>query len=294
MMIKLKKITSYSAYPSVIAASFLIHILLMRLGFNILLSTYIPVIIVALMIYGLEVFIPYRKTWSPKSDDVKSDLFYMSFIQILLPKFLSFFVAVTLIGYFQTENSEILRIWPSQLPIYIQAILMLFIADFFRYWLHLLSHKWNFLWKLHAVHHSSSKLYWINVARFHPIEKVLQFIFDALPFIVLGLGQDVLALYFIFYAVNGFFQHSNIILRLGFLNYLISGPELHRWHHSVLIRESNQNYGNNLIIWDLLFGTWFLPENEEVDELGLEDKDYPKDFINQIKAPFLNKNKVLK
>ncbi len=285
-MLRLKKLTSCLAYPSVIVLSFVIYIILEGLGFSILVSTYTPVVLAALIMCSLEFFIPYRKNWDAESEDVKNDLLYMGLVQILLPKLLSFFFAITLIAYLQSTN---LQIWPNHLPHYIQAILMLLGADFLRYWFHIASHKWNILWKLHSVHHSPSKLYWINVARFHPVEKILQFLLEVLPFIVLGVGQEVLSLYFIFYAVNGFFQHSNIKLRLGFLNYIVSGPELHRWHHSVEIRESNQNYGNNLIIWDLLFGTWFLPEYKEVDELGLEDKTYPSDFINQIKAPFIKK-----
>lgn len=288
-MLRLKKLTSYLAYPSVIVLSFVIYIILEGLGFSILVSTYTPVVLAALIMCSLEFFIPYRKNWNAESEDVKNDLLYMGLVQVMLPKFLSFFFAITLIAYLQSTNLQILQIWPNHLPHYIQAILMLLGADFLRYWFHIASHKWNILWKLHSVHHSPSKLYWINVARFHPVEKILQFLLEVLPFIVLGVGQEVLSLYFIFYAVNGFFQHSNIKLRLGFLNYIVSGPELHRWHHSVEIRESNQNYGNNLIIWDLLFGTWFLPKYKEVDELGLEDKTYPSDFINQIKAPFIKK-----
>ena len=288
-MLRLKKSTSYLAYPSVIVLSFVIHIILEGLGFSILFSTYIPVVIAALIMCGLEFFIPHRESWNAESEDVKNDLLYMGLVQVFLPKFLSFFFAITLISYLQSTNLHFLQIWPGHLPIYIQTIIMLLGADFFRYWLHVASHKWTILWKLHSVHHSPSKLDLINVARFHPVEKILQFLLDTLPFIILGVGQEVVSLYFIFYAVNGFFQHSNIELRLGFLNYIVSGPELHRWHHSVEIRESNQNYGNNLIIWDLLFGTWYLPENKEVDELGLEDKSYPTDFINQIKAPFIKK-----
>ncbi|NIP37656.1 MAG: sterol desaturase family protein, partial [Candidatus Dadabacteria bacterium] len=267
-MTGIKKLSTYIAYPSVIAMSFILHIILQSFGFSILVSTYTPVIIAVLIMCGLEFFIPHRDAWNAGGEDVKNDLLYMGLVQVLLPKFLSFFFAITLMAYLQSTNLQLLQIWPGHLPVYIQAIIMLLGADFFRYWLHVASHRWNVLWKIHSVHHSPSKLYWINVARFHPIEKILQFLLDALPFIILGVGPEVVSLYFIFYAANGFFQHSNIELRLGFLNYIVSGPELHRWHHSLVIRESNQNYGNNLIIWDLLFGTWFLPENKEVDRLG--------------------------
>ena len=124
------------------------------------------------------------------------------------------------------------------------------------------------MWRLHAVHHSPQLLYWFNVGRFHPIEKAVQYAFDTLPFALLGVSHEVLAAYFVFYALNGFYQHSNCRVRLGPLNYVVSGPELHRWHHSKLVHESNNNFGNNLIVWDVVFGTRFLPKDREVGELG--------------------------
>ena len=182
-------------------------------------------------------------------------------------------------------------IWPHRLPIIIQVVLMMAIADFSRYWLHRACHSVGFLWRLHAVHHSPRQLYWLNAGRFHPIEKSIQYMVDSLPFILLGVSADVLALYFVLYAINGFFQHSNCAVRLGPLNYLISGPELHRWHHSKIIAESNANYGNNLIVWDLLFGTRFLPRDRQVGELGLIDRHYPHGFVAQVAAPFASQGK---
>ena len=69
---------------------------------------------------------------------------------------------------------------------------------------------------------------------------------------------------------------------------MISGPELHRWHHSVVTLESNHNYGNNLIIWDLLFGTWYLPPGQIVQELGLVNQTYPSAFLQQMTVPFVS------
>ena len=137
------------------------------------------------------------------------------------------------------------------------------------------------------MHHSVSKLYWVNVGRFHPLDKSLQFVCDALPFMLLGLSQEVLTLYFVVYSIKGFFQHSNVDVKLGWFNYLISGPELHRWHHSRTVRESNTNYGNNFIIWDILFGTFYWPDDREVSDLGLLNPVYPTGFVEQMKAPFV-------
>ena len=81
--------------------------------------------------------------------------------------------------------------------------------------MHRWAHEWEPLWRFHAVHHAPHKLYWLNVGRFHPIDKGLQVFLDTLPFLLLGVGEDVLALYVVCYAINGFFQHCNIDVRLG-------------------------------------------------------------------------------
>ena len=76
-------------------------------------------------------------------------------------------------------------------------------------------------------------------------------------------------------------------MRLGPLNHIVSGPELHRWHHSEFSHESDTNFGNNLIVWDWLFGTRFLPADREVGRLGLVNRDYPTGFLAQMTTPFV-------
>jgi sterol desaturase/sphingolipid hydroxylase (fatty acid hydroxylase superfamily) len=102
------------------------------------------------------------------------------------------------------------------------------------------------------------------------------------------MSERVIALYFVFYSVNRCFQHSNIRLRYGLLNYLISTAELHRWNHSRISDESNHNQGNNLILLDLVFGTWFLPTERSISDIGLRNPDYPKSFAAQMRTPFLH------
>ena len=114
-----------------------------------------------------------------------------------------------------------------------QTVLMVVLVDGVRYWLHRLSHEQEFLWRFHACASCLATLYTLNVGRFHPVDKSLRFVCDALPFIALGVQEDVLSAYVVWYAVNGFFQHSDADVRLDWLNYLVSEPELHRWHHSV-------------------------------------------------------------
>ena len=282
------KFVPFIAYPSVVSLCFILQIVLIYFGLPLSLATWITVLFGLVSIIILERIIPSRVVWVPNKKDWINDLFYMVLVQILLVKLLTFIAGIFLINIFQSYDLTIKNIWPKEWSIGAQAILMVLIADFFRYWLHRLSHEWIPLWRLHAVHHSPHKLYSMNVGRFHPLEKAIQFVFDALPFIILGITQNVLALYFIFYSINGFFQHCNIKIYLGPLNYVVSGPELHRWHHSKIIKDSNNNYGNNLIIWDLLFGTWHLPKSEEVEQLGLINRNYPMGLIEQLKSPFIS------
>lgn len=288
----------WGAYPLAIGFAVFMHILLIGNNWPLALSAllgaegvtaitvFIPVIFVFLIIVFLENYFPYKKSWLPTQANIINDALFMLVIQVFLPKLISFLLVLLFaqkIGDLQLTSA---KIWPHTLPITIQVLLMIIVADFLRYWLHRLAHNWPPLWRLHAVHHSPHKLYAMNVGRFHPLEKSLQYVLDALPFVVLGVSESVLGLYFIFYAINGFFQHCNIDIHLGKLNYLVSGPELHRWHHSKLINESNTNYGNNLIIWDLLFGTYFLPKHNHVKDLGLINRHYPMNFFSQMIAPF--------
>jgi sterol desaturase/sphingolipid hydroxylase (fatty acid hydroxylase superfamily) len=278
-------------YPLVLASSLSAYYFLKRWGLSIVIYTNAPITLAAMAIVFFEWYTPHRKSWSAQKSEYATDAFYMVTVQMLLPKILAFatvggmLTVLRVVGW-DANAPDALKIWPHHWNPIAQATLMLVVADFPRYWLHWLAHRSRFLWPLHAVHHASNKLYWLNVNRFHPLDKALQFLCDGLPFLILSVHADILALYFVFYAVNGFFQHCNIELRMGFLNYILSGPELHRWHHSRKIEESNSNYGNKIILWDLIFGTYFQPKNRNVQELGVLNSEYPVDFKGQMLAPF--------
>ncbi len=280
----LRYVTERAAYPAIMIAGCVLFFWLLRHGVAIKFAAYLPVILGASAILILELAAPYRSSWSPGRDDVIQDSLFLIVVQIALPALITLALLEAASGWM---GSAAISLWPHDWPIAVQAVLMLLSADFLRYWLHRVSHKWRWLWRLHAVHHSPKELYFLNVGRFHPFEKCLQFTVDAAPFLLIGVRPEVIAAYFVFYAVNGFFQHSNVDVRLGWLNWIVSGPELHRWHHSRKIQESDRNFGNNLIIWDAVFGTRFLPSEREVGELGLKNRSYPTDFISQTLAPVM-------
>ncbi len=110
----------------------------------------------------------------------------------------------------------------------------------------------------------------------------------AVNVIALGAPLEMIALWSIFSAVHGVFQHANLPLRLGPLNWVFSMAELHRWHHSPRVEEANSNYGQNIILYDILFGTRYLPEDREPPEqLGIESMPrFPMTWWQQVLSPF--------
>ena len=70
------------------------------------------------------------------------------------------------------------------------------------------------------------------------------------------------------------------------MNYIVGSAETHRWHHSRVPRVERQLRQHWVIVADLVFGTWFLPKDREIQDLGLQERDYPKTFLGLMRAPF--------
>ena len=179
-------------------------------------------------------------------------------------------------------------LWPHHWHLISQLVLAMLISQFGEYWVHRLEHTSPWLWRLHATHHSAPRLYSLNAARFHPLDTTLSYVVSTAPLLSLGAGPDLLLLFTVWVAVHGLYQHSNIHLRLGPLNYVFSMAELHRWHHSLVLEEANRNFGNNIIVWDLVFGTYFNPKDRDASEdIGLADlPHFPQDYLGQLASPF--------
>ncbi len=253
--------------------------------------------LLAVLLFGfillpiLERFNPYRREWNKNDGDFVTDFIHILLVNNVVVALEKGFLTAVLIGSTAWLATSIGgQAWPSQWPHLAQLFLMLIIAEFGRYWIHYAAHKVPWLWRLHAVHHSPNRLYFFNAGRFHPLEKILFQLPEVVPFIILGTNIETITLYFTFNTIHGMFQHSNIKQNLGWLNYIFSLPELHRWHHSKKIEESDRNFGNNLIIWDIVFGTYFNPKDREVGEIGLLNTEYPKSYMGHLKAPFAKRD----
>lgn len=179
------------------------------------------------------------------------------------------------------------HLWPASWPLWGQWALALIVYEFGHYWAHRMAHEIDLLWRFHSLHHSSQRLYFLNAARFHPIDTAWLGLVSTVPLLALGAPRTVILLVAAVGVVHGVLQHANLQLRLGPLNWIFSTAELHRWHHSKTLEEANSNYGTNLILWDTAFGTRFLPEREPSADVGIsEPVGYPRGYLGPLLAPF--------
>jgi len=247
--------------------------------------TAMAVIIVAI----LERVHPEYSDWNRSRGDIQVDAVHGLVSMIILPEALKTGLSAgILVAAAKLSHVVGFELWPHDWPLVLQLLIAMLISQFGEYWVHRLEHTTELLWRLHATHHSSHRLYFLNAARFHPLDTALSYFISTTVLLVLGAGPEVLLLVLSWISVHGLFQHCNIHLRLGPLNYIFSQAELHRWHHSLVLEEGNANYGNNIILWDLVFGTFFWPRDREASEqVGLSDiPDFPQDYIGQLFSPF--------
>jgi sterol desaturase/sphingolipid hydroxylase (fatty acid hydroxylase superfamily) len=108
------------------------------------------------------------------------------------------------------------------------------------------------LWRFHAVHHSVTRLWFVNTGRFHFINTIISVAFGTGVALAAGVPKDILIWVSAITAYVGLLTHCNVEMRFGILNYLFNTPALHRWHHSMVREEGDRNYGENLMLFDLV------------------------------------------
>ena len=150
----------------------------------------------------------------------------------------------------------------TMVPLWVMWLLAFILIDLVFYIYHRLSHRVSFLWAIHMSHHSSQEMNFgvsFRQAWLGPISKVPFFMI--LPLI--GLDPTIVAVAGSMSTLWGIVGHTQIINKLGPLEIFLNTPSHHRVHHGANKQYIDKNYGNLLIIWDKMFGT-FEPEHEKV------------------------------
>ncbi len=176
-------------------------------------------------------------------------------------------------------------------PIWARAIAALVVSEIGFYWGHRWTHEIPFLWRFHSVHHNPTQVYFLISARAHPIDNVFTRLCGLIPVYILGLatpltpsGGAVSALLVLLLTLWGFLIHANLRWRLGPLEWLVSTPAFHHWHHT-LAEPRDRNFASMLPCIDWIFGTYYLPRNRWPAAYGIEAA-LPRSLAGQLVYPF--------
>jgi sterol desaturase/sphingolipid hydroxylase (fatty acid hydroxylase superfamily) len=236
----------------------------------------------AISIAVLERMMPHERAWLANDGQIVPDIAHTvlnkSVAQVLI-------VMITFVGIAELASAEAGAWWPAGLPLLLQVALGLLLVEFTLYWKHRLAHEWYPLWRFHAVHHSVTRLWFLNTGRFHLVDTLTGLAVSIPVLLLLGAPKDVMIMVSAITAIVGMLTHSNVEMRCGLLNYVFNTPELHRWHHSKIVAEGNKNYGENLMLFDQLFGTFFWPKRRPPADIGI-NHPMPRTFWGQLKVPF--------
>jgi len=179
----------------------------------------------------------------------------------------------------------------AEWPLWVRLVAGLLVSETGYYWGHRISHQVPWLWRFHAIHHSAPQLDYLVNTRAHPLDMVFSRLCALVPLYGLGLGSPVQiagSLVPIVISVLGtswgFFVHANLKWRFGPLEWLISTPAFHHWHHT-RTGPLDRNFSSTLPLLDLLFGTAYLPREFPAD-YGI-DATLPETLVDQVLYPWV-------
>jgi ornithine lipid hydroxylase len=264
----------------------------LKAGGNIELAVTVCTVLVLVLSLALERFMPFNQQWNRTKQDTAIDLTSTGVLLGVTDPLIKFAAPFCVVYLYATIKLPAgLNLFPSPAPFFAQLLLATLAIELLKYGAHRWHHTNRYLWWLHAMHHSSERLYSMNNFRFHPLNYVINFSLSVLPLMMIGVPSEVLFGYMALTQPVLMLQHSNIDLRNGWLNYIFSTNEIHRWHHSTNAVEANANYGNALSLWDIVFNTFNYekPTNSPL-QIGLfsTSKHYParRSYVQQLLSMF--------
>jgi sterol desaturase/sphingolipid hydroxylase (fatty acid hydroxylase superfamily) len=252
---------------------------------------------ISLLVWSLELVFPWRKNQAAIREDFWLDGFYM---------FFNFFL-FSLIGYNAVSNvavelfndflalfgiTNLVAFQIASWPIWTQFLLLFVVADFFQWNVHRWLHYSPWLWEFHKVHHSVEQMGFAAHLRYHWMETIVYKSVQYIPLSMIGFGLDDFFILHLVTILIGHLNHANVKITYGPLKYVLNNPVMHLWHHAKELPAGSHgvNYGISLSLWDYLFGTAYIPNQNPNERLGFEDQEiFPKTFFQQLTHPWNSK-----
>jgi sterol desaturase/sphingolipid hydroxylase (fatty acid hydroxylase superfamily) len=243
-----------------------------------------------ILLLAILVFVPFEQIL-PMHADQKifrrgwlNDLVYFLLNGIVVRLGL-FAVILLIVAASDTFLPSGLRLAVASQPHWLQAIELIVLADLGFYSVHRLFHAVPFLWRFHSIHHSIEELDWLAAHRVHPVDQILTKGASLIPCFALGFSEWAIGAYFLFYHWHSLLLHANVRLGFGPLRWLVASPEFHHWHHSRQHQARDRNFAGQVALWDLLFGTMYMPKDKQPSQYGLDDP-IPSGYVSQFFHPF--------
>lgn len=242
-----------------------------------------PLLLVAILLSFLaERVAPYEPDWNRDQGDGGRDVLHALVNEASYGLSLALVPALTLLAPFP-------GLWPHAWPLWVQVLMAIVVADAGITLAHYLSHKVEWLWRFHAVHHSVQRLYGFNGLMKHPLHQAIETTAGATPLILAGMPLEVGVLLGFAVAIQLLLQHSNVDMRIGPLRHILALAPVHRFHHQRDGLVGDVNFGLFTTLWDRLLGTAMYDAGRRIGrgDVGIGDRpDYPVGYAAQLVEPF--------
>ncbi|PHX58690.1 MAG: hypothetical protein CK522_02850 [Opitutia bacterium] len=135
------------------------------------------------------------------------------------------------------------------------------------------------------MHHSSEKLDWLSSVRGHPVNDILANAMLLFPFLLLGFGPSAAAGAGPAIGIFALLGHADVEWDWGPFRHVIASPVYHRWHHSKDPAAIDKNFASFLPLWDILFGTHYMPKGRKPEDFGIHEP-VEHTVLGLLKHPF--------
>jgi lathosterol oxidase len=242
------------------------------------------------------IYVPLERLWPqyPEQGTFRNEwtLDVVYFMSTHLPiQILSFLVLLPATQAVKYLGIPALQHLIARMPWLLQFLLAVVVADTAEYFIHLALHKVPFLWRFHAVHHSSKALDWIAGSRSHFVDDTLVRGFILVP-LMFGFSQSIIFAYLIFVTLHATWTHCNFGPNAKWLEKFLVMPRYHHWHHTSQKEGIDKNFAIHFPWIDRIFGTYYYPD-EWPERYGLDGEEIAPSFFWQTIDPFTGRKRTL-
>lgn len=244
----------------------------------------LDLLILALLFMPLERLRPLDPALPIVRKGFRTDLLHF-FTSHLLVGVIVFLTMAPAAWAFQDFVGAGFREWIARQPVVFQVFEAMILADLFQYGIHRAFHEIPFLWRFHAIHHSSRAMDWLAGSRLHLVDIVLTRAIAFLPLYGMGFSEQALQAYLVLIAFHAVFNHANVDIALRPLRWIITTPRYHHWHHTADAHAVDRNFAAQIPAIDWVFGTAYQPDAWP-ERYGLAEGESPAGWWRQVVAPF--------